>query len=154
MWVVPRRGEGGLVPGKRSPYLVLAFVCVYVYNKRRSLRTLRYGAVVVSMNRLFRCYRNTVRRRIRELMSGSCLGCLLEIEHTCSIDYLDILQHFDSVFNRRGSERVEGFRLRVLESLLAEVEPDEEFVTLMVVRYQEARPYLILREENKENIAP
>ena len=154
MWVVPRRGEGGLVQGKRSPDLVLVFVCVYVYNKRRSLRTLRYGAVVVSVNRLFRCYRNTVRRRITELMSGSCLGCLLEIEHTCSIDYLDILQHFDSVFNRRGSEIVEGFRLCVLESLLAEVVEDLVFVRSMVERYREERTYLISIEENKENKKP
>ena len=87
-------------------------------------------------------------------MSGSCLGCLLELDHSCSIDYLDILQHFDSVFNRRGSETVEGFRLCVLESLLAEVVEDLVFVRSMVERYREERPYLISIEENKENKKP
>ena len=42
---------------------------------------------MVPMSRLSRRYKNTVRRRITELMSGTCLGCMLELttEHSCSI---------------------------------------------------------------------
>ena len=105
------------------------------------------------MNIFFHRYKNTVRRRITENVSGTCVGCLLEIaeEHTCSVDFVVILQVFDSVFNRRNSARVEVFRLRLLEALLDECVEDRNVVRELVVGYQESRPELNV---DKENLPP
>ena len=104
-----------------------------------------------AMNR-YRRLKNVVKRRLGAIPKTLCEDCCYDIEHMCVVEEYHVLCHFDNVFSRRSS--VQQFRLKLLEDLLFECVQNSEDVINHLFHYQEARPWFIDVEGNKENIKP
>ena len=101
-------------------------------------------------------YTELVRFRLWGNITGSCIGCMLELdfpqEHTCDWNCENIIGAFDYSFNQTGDDdRFESIRTSLLRELLAECEPDENVVRLHLSRYIHNR---LSYGENKENMKP
>lgn len=94
---------------------------------------------------------STVTRKVLDRLvfdiSGSCVGCLLEIseDHTCTVNSQNIISHFDDCYNAK-----EHLRLRVLVDILRDLESVAR-VKRHIRRYIRFRPHI---KSNLENYFP
>ena len=96
--------------------------------------------------------KNLVKRRLRSIPKDLCENCCLERVHSCVIEEFHVLHNFDYVFGRRRN--IQKYRLQILEELLLECVQNREDVITYLISYQEARPWFVDFESNKENIKP
>ena len=85
--------------------------------------------------------------RLDFTITGSCVGCLLEIseDHTCTVNSQNIISHFDDCYNAK-----EHLRLRVLVDILRDLESVAR-VKRHIRRYIRLRPHI---KSNLENYFP
>ena len=85
--------------------------------------------------------------RLEFEISGSCVGCLLEIaeDHTCIVNPKNIISHFDDCYIAK-----EHLRLRVLVDILRDLESVAR-VKRHIRRYIRFRPHI---KSNLENYSP
>ena len=94
---------------------------------------------------------STVTRKVLDRLvfeiSGSCVGCLLEIaeDHTCIVNPQNIISHFDDCYIAK-----EHLRLRVLVEILRVFESVAR-VKRHIRRYIRFRPHI---KSNLENYFP
>ena len=99
---------------------------------------------------------STVTRKVLDRLvfdiSGSCVGCLLEIseDHTCTLNSQNIISHFDDCYNASSSSSNEHLRLRVLVDILRDLE-SEARVKRHIRRYIRFHPHI---KSNLENYFP
>ena len=95
----------------------------------------------------------SVKERIIENISNTCVSCLLEIPdigHTCQLNWSSIVLEFDRCFSQ-NNEKLESWRLCVLASILFDTVQNELEVKRHVLNYIHHRKYI---KQNKENYLP
>ena len=119
-------------------------------RKEKKSKTSFFGYSLL-MNTYIRL-KNLVKHRLRSIPKDLCENCCLEREHSCIIEEFHVLHNFDYVFGRRRN--VQKYRLQILEELLLECVQNREDIITYLISYQEARPWVIDLNSNKENVKP
>ena len=98
----------------------------------------------------------SVRQRIFDSLTGSCISCLLELddseEHSCEPNCLNILCHFPLCFNRIGCIKTEKYRFKVLGALLTVWTGDRRLTRHHLNSYMRTNRHIF--RDHKENYIP